>query len=295
MLFRSNFIEDSSNATNDAYGFPHGTTVYFVLLSCDTRGGSGGPTPRWPQRPLRHPWHPLPGTKDFIHNIWGQWKRHKKPAAPLYGNTPQSATVLCPDGLPFTYTVGAGTFVSTRNIASANRTALQYAQAFAQSSMLCLTGTPESWLCSGTAYTNTIVATGGTTGVTFSIVGGALPTGVTFAQTDGLTAALTGTPTAPGDYSFVVQATDNGGNHMSKVFKVHVLGIITTSVPDGQVGTAYSAAIATAGTFRGILSYSISAGALPAGLSISSLTGTISGTPTTAGTNAFTVAAGDLL
>jgi hypothetical protein len=56
--------------------------------------------------------------------------------------------------------------------------------------------------------------------------------------------------------------------------------ISTTTLPAGTVGTAYSANLAATG---GVSPYTWSASGLPGGLSISS-SGTISGTPTTAGT-----------
>jgi hypothetical protein len=64
--------------------------------------------------------------------------------------------------------------------------------------------------------------------------------------------------------------------------------ITTTTLPAGTEGTAYSQAVSGAGG-AGTMTYAISAGALPAGLSISS-SGTISGTPTgPSGTTNFTV------
>ena len=62
------------------------------------------------------------------------------------------------------------------------------------------------------------------------------------------------------------------------------LGISTTTLPAGTVGTAYSATLAATG---GVSPYSWSASGLPNGLSLSSAgpsTGTISGTPTASGT-----------
>ena len=64
--------------------------------------------------------------------------------------------------------------------------------------------------------------------------------------------------------------------------------VTTSSLPSGTVGSSYIATLTASG---GVTPYawSISAGALPAGLSLSSSSGAISGTPTTAGTNSFTV------
>jgi hypothetical protein len=68
-------------------------------------------------------------------------------------------------------------------------------------------------------------------------------------------------------------------------------GITTASLPSGTVGTAYSAGLAAAG---GATPYTWTlAGTLPAGLSLDSASGIISGTPATANTYNFTVKATD--
>ncbi|MHC4713423.1 MAG: putative Ig domain-containing protein [Planctomycetota bacterium] len=66
------------------------------------------------------------------------------------------------------------------------------------------------------------------------------------------------------------------------------LVITTTSLPDGQVGVAYSQTLAATG---GVTPYSwaVVSGSLPAGLSLNSSTGEISDMPTTAETANFTV------
>jgi len=64
--------------------------------------------------------------------------------------------------------------------------------------------------------------------------------------------------------------------------------VSTASLPGGTAGTGYSTTLqASGGTTP--YSWSISAGSLPAGLTLNSSTGQISGTPTTAGTASFTV------
>src|ERR1700733_2941311 len=63
------------------------------------------------------------------------------------------------------------------------------------------------------------------------------------------------------------------------------LSISTTALPGGQVGSAYSAALAASGGVSP-LSWSIASGTMPAGLSLSATTGVISGTPTAALTTA---------
>jgi hypothetical protein len=63
--------------------------------------------------------------------------------------------------------------------------------------------------------------------------------------------------------------------------------VTTTTLPDGSVGTAYSSTLQASGG-AGALTWSLSAGTLPAGLTLSAA-GVISGTPTTQGNSTFTV------
>src|ERR1700681_2498401 len=64
--------------------------------------------------------------------------------------------------------------------------------------------------------------------------------------------------------------------------------VTTTSLPNGTVNAAYSATLTASGGTTPY-SWSISTGALPAGLALASSTGVISGTPTATGTTNFTV------
>jgi len=70
------------------------------------------------------------------------------------------------------------------------------------------------------------------------------------------------------------------------------LVITTTSLPAGNVGVAYSQAIAATGGVPAY-SWSVISGSLPGGLSLGSSTGVVSGTPTAAGTSYFTVQVSD--
>ena len=70
------------------------------------------------------------------------------------------------------------------------------------------------------------------------------------------------------------------------------LVVTTASVPDGTAGAAYSQTLAaTGGTAP--YTWSLVSGTLPAGLSLTMATGVISGTPTTAQAESFTVRATD--
>src|SRR5439155_112553 len=67
--------------------------------------------------------------------------------------------------------------------------------------------------------------------------------------------------------------------------------IATSSLPAGAVGAAYSQTLTATGATP--ITWSLS-GSLPAGLSLNSSTGAITGTPTTSGTSALTVQATNL-
>lgn len=142
----------------------------------------------------------------------------------------------------------------------------------------------------GTAYSATLLASGGTAPYTWGVTAGTLPVGLNL----GTSGAISGTPAAAGSSSFTVQAKDAAGRIASQPLTVSVgtaLSIITTSLPNGTSGTAYNATIAaTGGTAP--YTWSMASGQLPAGLILSSV-GILSGTPTAAGSFSFTVQAKD--
>ncbi len=70
------------------------------------------------------------------------------------------------------------------------------------------------------------------------------------------------------------------------------LSITSTTLSQGVVGTAYSQTLAASGRIAPY-TWSVVSGSLPAGLSLTSAGGVISGTPTAAGTSTFTVQVAD--
>jgi hypothetical protein len=146
----------------------------------------------------------------------------------------------------------------------------------------------------GQPYSDLITATGGVTPYAWSVASGALPDGLSLDPASG---AITGTPTTPGTYSFAVSLGDSAtpvAQTASADVSITVAAAppppaltVGDTVTDGTLNQPYSAAVIPAnGT--GPYSYTVSSGALPDGLSLDSGNGTISGTPTTAGT--FTAA-----
>jgi outer membrane autotransporter protein len=144
----------------------------------------------------------------------------------------------------------------------------------------------------GTAYSASLTAGGGTAPYTFSVTSGALPVGLSFSSAG----VLSGTPTVTGTYTFTVRATDDLGFSVDQPYTVTMASpnIVLTpaTLPDPVVATAYAQTVTASGG-TAPYAYAISAGALPAGLTLNAATGAISGTPTASGTFSFTVTATD--
>jgi len=138
----------------------------------------------------------------------------------------------------------------------------------------------------GRAYAAQLVATGGDGSYWWALESGALPAGM--ALTTG--GALTGTPMAGGEFAFTVRATDGAGRVATRSLALTVERaptIQTGSLPPAEVGASYTAQLAATGG-TGAYTWSVTHGALPGGLTLSS-NGTITGTPTLMGTSNFTV------
>ncbi len=157
---------------------------------------------------------------------------------------------------------------------------------------LLITTTSLGGGTAGQAYSASVQASGGKTPYTWSLAGGSLPPGLALSSTTG---AITGTPTTAGTYPFTVRADDSGTPARSdtqalsiQVQPATTLAVATTTLPDGTVGAAYSAALAATG---GVSPYTwtVVSGALPPGVSLVAATGALTGTPTKQGRYTFTV------
>jgi len=140
----------------------------------------------------------------------------------------------------------------------------------------------------GVAYNVPVLMTGGTAPFMWTITLGALPTNLSL---NGSSGVISGTPSASGPFNFTATVTDSFGQVSNKALSIAVnpaVSVTTTTLSGGQVNTPYNSSVAATG---GTLPYgwSISAGALPTGVGLTSGTGALSGTPTAAGTFNFTV------
>ena len=141
----------------------------------------------------------------------------------------------------------------------------------------------------GTAYSQTLTATGGTGTNTWSLASGTLPAGLSLSAAG----VISGTPTGTGASTFTAQVTD-GVQTAQKSLTITVnlvLTITTASLPNGVQGTPYSQTLTTTGG-TGTNTWSVATGSLPTGLTLSAA-GVISGTPTATGTASFTVQVAD--
>jgi hypothetical protein len=99
--------------------------------------------------------------------------------------------------------------------------------------------------------------------------------------------------TGPGVCVAVGEYTDNNGNSQPMAYTtVPALSIRTANLPPATAGSYYQAWLWAAGG-AGPNIWSVSAGSLPAGLTLNASTGEISGTPAASGTFSFTITVSD--
>jgi len=148
----------------------------------------------------------------------------------------------------------------------------------------------------GLAYSVTFTASGGVPGYTFAYENGTLPPGLTLSG-----ATLSGTPTTQGSYTFGIRVTDSSSGTGSyaevetvtlQVIPPPTILVNPFTVPGATVGAGYSQTLSGSGG-TAPYTFAITAGSLPAGLSLNTSTGALAGTPTAAGTFNFTVTATD--
>ncbi len=229
-------------------------------------------------------------------------------AAILWNGAALATTAV--DGSTLSGTIGSSSIAtpSTVQVKVQNTQTMQESQAVqlviaaasADSSPLTISLTPLPQGVVSASYTGTLSVTGGTAPYTWSIASGQLPAGLSLAPNTGV---ISGTPTASGSYSFGVSVVDSSSSAQSATATVPLtvaaapatptaLTINSTSLPSGTIGSGYSSSLqASGGTAP--YTWSFISGNLPAGLSLNTSTGLISGTPTASGTATFTAAVAD--
>ncbi|MGE0433873.1 MAG: Ig domain-containing protein [Planctomycetota bacterium] len=149
---------------------------------------------------------------------------------------------------------------------------------------------PDAYV--GTGYSQTIVASGGATPYVWSTTNGSLPTGMSIDPNSG---EISGNPTTPGSYSFDVVVTDDNSVQDTRSYSIEVYAALQITspsagaLPNGLINNAYGPINFSASGGKPTLTWSLTSGTLPTGITQNTSTGALSGTPTSTGTSNFTV------
>lgn len=154
----------------------------------------------------------------------------------------------------------------------------------ANSSALMITTTNIPAGTADALYSFTFAAQGGVSPYAWQLASGTLPAGLQLNKTSG---TLLGTPTRAGQQVINVKVSDAKQDAYSRTFTLAISGrpmstglnITSTSAPGGTAGVAYNFTLTAQGGIAPYL-WSITSGALPAGLQLNPTAGVLSGTPT---------------
>jgi hypothetical protein len=180
-------------------------------------------------------------------------------------------------------------FVYDQTTASASQT---FSITIVSPPLVITTATPLPAGLNGSPYSTTFAATGGKPPYFWSAKG--LPTGLVLANTTGL---LTGIPTQDGVFTVAVTVADSSlvavfstTQNFSLTINPIKLTINNASLPNGTVGASYTAILSTSG---GDAPINFTATGLPPGVTLSAA-GSLTGTPTTAGSYTVIISATDV-
>jgi hypothetical protein len=147
----------------------------------------------------------------------------------------------------------------------------------------------------GVRFRSRLQSTGGVTPHAWSIATGSLPRGLALSSATGV---IAGVPAAPGTSALTFTVTDAAGAKATTAGTLRIAARLrianASALPSATQGNAYRTRLATTGG-QSPVRWARAAGALPAGITLNSRTGVLSGTPASAGTYRFTLRAADAL
>jgi hypothetical protein len=161
--------------------------------------------------------------------------------------------------------------------------------------LVVLPYSPVSVLVGGSVSVSPGSVSGGSGGLSFAVVGGALPAGVSLNASTGL---ISGTPSTAGSFVGAVRVVDSVGQRVVVTFSLTVSAVVPELVMSNYAPSTVLANVAFSASPVGLsggvtpYSFSVVSGALPSGLSLGS-GGVISGTPSAEGTFAAVVIVSD--
>jgi hypothetical protein len=202
------------------------------------------------------------------------------------------ATGSGPTKNPFSMTNVAAITIATGVTASSD-----YSMQAAPHPPLALSCTGLAAGTVGTAYSAVLSATGGVPPyMNYTIATGSISPLTLNASTG----TISGTPSTAGTLTFTAKVTDSSGNTSANTATASSCSIIVTTpkttpplvvtcpTSSATVGTPYSSKVGVTGGLAPY-TYSLAFGTLPAGLTLNTSTGAITGTPTTPSTGSFKI------
>jgi hypothetical protein len=156
---------------------------------------------------------------------------------------------------------------------------------------------PSPGAIQGSPYSFSVTATGGSGALTWELIDGSLPPGLILNPATGV---ISGTPTANGSFSVVIRVSDSasGGLQQTATYTCAIvvgsqltLTAVCPATP-GIQGSPYSFSVSATGG-QGPLTWQLTEGPLPQGLTLNPSTGVISGTPTASGSSSIAVSVTD--
>jgi hypothetical protein len=185
-------------------------------------------------------------------------------------------------GVPSTVSASGDTFAITVSDSSdSSRSATRVLGIAIAPPPLAVTTASLPETTEGDPYAAALQASGGVAPYQWALIEGALPSGLVL---NGATGSISGTAAGYGDFTLTVEVTDADGRMATQPLTLHVtrfiapVALLTGALADGMVGAPYTQTLTASGGL-GTYSWTITAGSLPAGLTLGA-DGTIEGVPT---------------